>query len=105
MSPPKCKLIDEIRRLNLPAKIKAELTLLASQAKGLVLAMLRFLKRHQHFAEALLLGALVAYLLTHIPWIGGFLALCALVTAAAIGVARELKEDLTTFFAAEVPAK
>ena len=46
----------------------------------------------------MLLGAIIAYLLAHIPWIGGFLALCALVTAAAIGVLKELREDIASLF-------
>ena len=53
-----------------------------------------------HFSggHGLLLGAVIAYLLAHIPWIGGFLALCALVTAAAIGVLKELREDIASLF-------
>ena len=98
------KILDEIRRLNIPAKVKAELVILASQARSLVVAVIRFIQRHRHFCEATLLGAMVAYLLAHIPWIGGFLALCALVTAAAIGLMRELRDDLTQFFASEAPA-
>jgi hypothetical protein len=39
-----------------------------------------------------------------VPWLGGFLALCALVTAAAIGLMNELREDLTRFFDIEIPA-
>jgi len=97
------KIIDEIRRLNIPGKIKAELVILAAQARQLAIAIIRFIKRHRRFGEAMILGVLVAYLLTHIPWIGGFLALCALVTAAAIGLMRELREDLTQLFATEVP--
>jgi hypothetical protein len=99
------KLIEDIRRLNIPAKVKAELVMLASLAKNLVIAIVRLIKRHRRFGEAMLLGAVVAYLLAQLPWIGGFLALCALVTAAAVGLMRELREDLTEFFAAEVPAQ
>ena len=50
----------------------------------------------------MILGAIIAFLLAKIPWIGGFLALCALVTAAAVGLMRELREDITQFFAAEM---
>ena len=45
-----------------------------------------------------LLGAIVAFLLNKVPLLGGFLALCALVTAAAIGLLRELREDFERFF-------
>lgn len=100
-----CKRIfDEIRSLNIPAKVKAELVVLASQARELVIAVIRFIKRHRRFGEAMLLGAIAAYLLAQIPMIGSFLSLCALVTAAAIGLCRELKEDLAQAFSAEVPA-
>jgi len=98
-----CKrLIDAIRKLNVPAKVKAELMILASQARSLVQCIIRFIKRHRRFGEAMILGAVVAFLLAKIPWIGGFLALCALVTAAAVGLMRELREDITQFFAAEI---
>jgi len=98
------KIIDEIRRLNIPAKVKAELAILAAQAKALVIAIIRFIKRHRRFGEAMILGIIVAFLLAQLPWIGNFLSLCALVTAAAIGLCRELKEDLTQAFTAEMPA-
>ena len=98
-----CKrLIDAIRKLNVPAKVKAELMILASQARSLVLCIIRFIKRHRRFGETMILGAVVAFLLAKIPWIGGFLALCALVTAAAVGLMRELREDITQFFAVEM---
>ena len=58
----------------------------------------RFIERHRQFGEAMLLGAVLAYGLAHIPWVGGFLALCALVTAAAIGVLKELREDIAALF-------
>ena len=53
----------------------------------------------------MILGCIVAFLLTKTPLIGGFLGLCALVTAAAMGLMRELREDLTKFFDTEVPAQ
>ncbi len=100
-----CKsILEEIRKLNIPAQVKAELLILASQAKGLVLAIIRFIQRHRRFGEAMILGAIVAYLLGQIPLIGGFLAMCSLVTAAAIGLMRELREDLSQFFSEDVTA-
>jgi hypothetical protein len=97
------EVIDHIRQLNIPQKAKAEMLLLWTRAKKLVEGIIRFIARHRHFGEAVLLGAALAWLLAHVPYIGGFLALCALVTAAAIGVMRELREDLDQLFA-DVPA-
>lgn len=94
----KFKIIDDIRKLDIPAKAKAELLMLWHKAKHLVEAMIRFIQRHREFAEAMLLGALIAYLLAQIPWLGSFLALCALVTAAAVGVLKELREDISSLF-------
>ena len=101
----RCKFIDEIRRLNIPNTCKAELTMLYSRCQRLASAIVRFIKRHRRFGEAMILGCIVAFLLAQVPWIGGFLALCALVTAAAIGLMNELREDLTKFFDAEIPAQ
>ena len=92
------EIIDRIKKLDLPAKAKAELLLLWCKAKRIVEAILSFIERHRQFGEAMLLGAIIAYALAHIPWIGGFLALCALVTAAAIGVLKELREDIASLF-------
>ena len=96
------EVIDRIRKLNIPQKAKAELLMLWTRAKHLVEGILRFVSRHRHFGEAVLLGAAIAFLLAQIPWIGGFLALCTLVAAAAIGVMKELREDLDQLFA-DVP--
>lgn len=93
-----CTIIEDIRKLDIPAKAKAELVLLWHKAQKLVEAIIRFLQRHREFGHAILLGAIVAWLLSQIPWIGGFLALCALVTAAAIGVLKELREDIASLF-------
>jgi uncharacterized membrane protein len=89
---------EAIRAMNIPAKAKAELMMLWHKCKNLVEAAIRFCQRHREFAEAMILGAMIAYLLSHIPWIGGFLGLCALVTAAAIGVLKELREDIASLF-------
>jgi len=91
-------IIDRIRRLDIPARAKAELLMLWHRAKQLVERLLAFLERHREFTEAMLLGALAAFLLSQIPYIGGFLALCALVTAAAIGVLKQIHADLTQLF-------
>ena len=89
---------ETIKKMNIPARCKAELLMLWQKFKTVVEAALRFCQRHREFAEAMILGALIAYLLAQIPWIGGFLALCALVTAAAIGVLKELREDIASLF-------
>ena len=99
----KCKFIEDIKRLNIPAKCKAELTLLYAKCQRLATAIIRFLKTHRRFGESMMLGCIIAYLIGQVPWIGGFLALCALVTAAAIGMMRELREDLSKFFDIELP--
>jgi len=101
----KCKFIDELRRLKIHSKCKAELLMLYGKCQRLAAAIVRFIKRHRRFGEAMILGCIVAFLLGQLPWIGGFLALCALVTAAAIGLMNELREDLTKFFDAEIPAQ
>ncbi len=100
----RCKFIDEIRKLKIPSKCKAELLMLYAKCQKLAAAIVRFIKRHRKFGEAMVLGCAVAYLLSQVPWLGGFLALCALVTAAAIGLMNELREDLTRFFDIEIPA-
>lgn len=94
------EIIDRIKRLDIPARAKAELLMLWHRAKHLVERILQFLERHREFAEAMLLGAIAAFLLANIPWIGGFLALCALVTAAAVGVLKEIRADLEQLFQA-----
>ena len=94
----RCKIIEQIRKLDIPAKAKAELLMLWHRARRMVEAAIRFIQRHREFGEAILLGAIIAYLLSQVPWIGGFLALCALVTAAAIGVLKELREDIAGLF-------
>lgn len=96
--------INELVKLNIPSACKAELTLLYSKCATLAGAIIRFIRRHRRFGEAVILGCIVAFLLAQVPWIGGFLGLCALVTSAAIGLMNELKEDLTKFFDIELPA-
>lgn len=91
-------IVDRIRRLDIPARAKAELLMLWHQSRRLVERILAFLESHREFTHALLLGGIVAFLLSQIPWIGGFLALCALITFAAIGVMKQVHADLTRLF-------
>ena len=98
------EVISRIRKLNIPQKAKAELLLLWTRARRLVEGILRFICRHRQFGEALLMGAILAYLLSHAPYIGTLLACTALITAAAIGVMKELREDLNQLFA-DLPAE
>ena len=93
------EIVDRIRKLDIPARAKAELLMLYHRARNLGERILRFIERHREFAEAMLLGAIAAYLVAHVPWIGGFLALCTLITAAAIGVMKQMHKDLTRLFA------
>ena len=92
------EVLNRIRNLNIPRQAKEQLLLLCTRARKLVVGILRFIERHKQFAEAMILGAIIAYLLAHIPWIGNFLALCALITAAAVGVLKALREDIASLF-------
>lgn len=92
------RIVEAIANLKIPDKAKAELLMLWRKARGVAESILCFLQRHHEFCATLLLGALIAYLLSHIPWIGGFLALCALVTAAALGVLKQLRSDIEALF-------
>lgn len=92
------EVIDRLKKLDLPARAKAELLMLWSRAKRLVERILAFIEAHREFTEAMLLGAIAAFLLAQIPYFGGFLALCALVTAAAIGLLKQIHADLIQLF-------
>ena len=92
------EIIDRIKKLDIPARAKAELLMLWHRSKRIVERILQFLERHREFAEAMLLGAIAAFLLAHIPWLGCFLALCALVTAAAIGILKEIRSEIEQLF-------
>ena len=93
------EIIDRIRALNIPKRVKAELLLLWHHARGLVESVIGFVMRHNHLAECLVLGAVVAYLLAQVPVFGGFLALVALVTAASVGLMVELLKEIEAVFA------
>ena len=102
---PKTRLIDEIRKLDIPGRAKAELAILCVRSKELGRAILRCLARHRHIAESILLGSIIGFLLAnYVPLIGGFLSLVALATAVTIGMVKELREQLAALFAAEMPA-
>jgi hypothetical protein len=92
------EIIDRIKQLNLPACAKAELLMLYNRARSLGERILRFIEHHKELSEALLIGAIMSFLLVHVPWIGGLLALCALVTAAAIGLMKQMRADLEQLF-------
>lgn len=87
-----------IMKLKICRQAKESLLMLAKEMPRLVEQILIFLRRHRQFAEALLLGAIVAFLLTFIPGIGHFLALLTLVTAGAIGLMRDLMAPLAEAF-------
>jgi hypothetical protein len=94
----KFEFIEEVKAMDIPAKAKAELVMLWHRARKVAEGIVRFIQRHREFAESMILGAIMAYLISQIPWIGGFAALCALVTAAAIGVLKELRQDIASLF-------
>ncbi len=100
---PKTRLIDEIRRLDIPARCKAELAMLCVHGRELVRKILCFIRRHHHIAESILLGAAISWLLAYLPIIGGFLSLVSLATSVAIGMVKELREQLAALFAADIP--
>ena len=90
--------LNNIRRLHVPERAKHDLIRLSRRAKKLVEKILLFLRRHQQFAESVLLGAIAAYLLSLLPVLGRALGLLALVTGAAIGLMRELGGALRDTF-------
>ena len=92
------EIVDRIKRLDIPPKCKAELLMIWHRARILGERILSFIEHHQELSEALLIGAIMAFLLAHIPWIGGLLALCALVTATAIGLMKQMRSDLEQLF-------
>jgi hypothetical protein len=94
----KFKFIDQVAALDIPAKAKAELVMLWHRSRKIAEGIVRFIQRHHEFAETMILGAIMAFLVSQIPWIGGFMALCTLITAAAIGVLKELREDIASLF-------
>ncbi len=98
------RLIDEIKDLEIPARAKAELAMLCVHGRELVRRVLRFIRRHRHIAESILLGTVIGYLLCFVPRIGGFLSLVALATSVAAGMVKELREQLAALFAADIPA-
>lgn len=93
------KIIARIRALDVPQKIKADLLLLWLHASRLVEKIIAFIKRHKHLSECLVLGAIVAFIVGQIPFIGGFFALMTLVTAAAVGLMSELQAEMESVFA------
>ena len=89
---------NAINRMNLAAKVKAELFKFWTCFRNVGNKIIAFIKRHKHLSEALLLGAIVAFLCSQMPGIGGFLALLALVTSAAVGLMLELRDSLNSMF-------
>lgn len=92
--------IGILKRLQgITAKVKAELFMLFKATRDIAIRVIRFLQRHAHLGRCLILGAIMAFLLSFIPWVGGLLALVALVTCAAVGVMNELRSELELTFA------
>jgi hypothetical protein len=80
--------------LHIAERAKQELLALWHRNKRLVEAIIGFIRKHRRLGESLLLGAIVAFLLCQLPWIGDFLGLIALVTSGAVGLMRELRAQL-----------
>jgi hypothetical protein len=66
---------NRICKLRIPQDAKVALLRLYRRARAMVEAILNFIRRYRHLSESLLLGAIVAFLLTQLPVIGNFLAL------------------------------
>lgn len=96
--------VKEIKELDLPARVKAELLRMYFKMREVAIAILEFLKRHKQLGECLALGAIVAFLLAQLPFLGSFLALLALVTASAVGLMLEMRNYLTQIFTMPVQA-
>ena len=84
--------------LRISEDAKQSLLALYRSSKHLVEGILAFIRKHRHLSESLLLGAVVAFLLCQLPWLGSFLGLVALVTAGAVGLMREMKAQLAEVF-------
>jgi hypothetical protein len=97
------RLIDEIKDLNIPSRLRGEVFALCVRARELGRKVIAFIKRHRHLGESIVLGCLIAYLLFYVPFIGGFLGLCALALTISSGVLRELQESIAALFSADIP--
>lgn len=91
-------ILHRIHILSVPEPAKSDLRKLAYISKTLVIGVLNFIRRHHIIAESLILGAIAAFLLSHIPFFGFFLGICALITFAAVGLMRELRSQLSDVF-------
>lgn len=92
------KLMKKIRSLNIPHRVQQGLIRMLRGSKVLLREALLFLRRHRRLTESLLLGAIVAYLLTLVPYAGGFLGAAALITFASIGLMHEFGDGVRSAF-------
>lgn len=83
-----------IRKLKIPQDAKECLLRLWTKSKALIESILTFIRQHRHLSESLLVGAIVAFLLCKLPWIGDFLGLLVLMAASAVGLMRELRAQM-----------
>ena len=93
------EVVNEIKELDLSGRVKAELLKLWFKCKEIVERLIAFIKRHKDLAECLALGAIVAFLISQLPFMGNFLALLALVTSGAVGLMLEMRNYLSQMFA------
>ena len=84
--------------LRISEDAKQSLLALWKRAHHLGENILAFIRKHRHLSESLLLGAVVAFLLCQLPWIGNFAALLALVVSGAVGLMREMRAQLAEVF-------
>ena len=96
--------VNETKRLNLCAAVKAELVMLYHTCRDLAVKIIKALAAHKEMITSILLGAIVAYLCTMLPIFGTLAALVSLVTSAAIGMLAEIKDHLQALFEIPIPA-
>lgn len=88
----------KIAKLEIPERTKEALRNLWKTMKPLTEEILRFVYQHRHLTDSLVLGAIAAFLLGLIPFVGDFLALAALITLPAIGLLFEIRSLLAKHF-------
>ncbi|MCE9614827.1 MAG: hypothetical protein K8T26_11160 [Lentisphaerae bacterium] len=80
-----------ILALRIPARLRQTTYWLLGNLRGLIALLLQFLSRHLAFVESVLLGSLVALIVTNVPLIGRILAWAALTIGAFVGLLREAR--------------
>ena len=97
----KNELLQRIRDLRIPEKTREVLRRMCVKLRAWVEKIVLFIRRHRGFCEAMIIGAIAAYLLIHVPLIGAALAQTAIITAAAVGLMKELSSAMKEAFGLE----